>query len=167
VSAQLLFWHEPYRATGRCSADLAARRLQALLSTSSRFSAEERLLGRMEGNRFRVWKRTLLGASADVVQLEGHIAQGPEGVSVEGRFSYKAATKLQFIGFLVLGLFIAASGVFQRLAGAAATSSDVIVLGSGIAGLTALWILGAYWMRHKQIEFLKSRMDEILAPEAA
>jgi len=166
VSARLLFWHELYQATGRCSADLAARRLQALLSTSSRFSAEERLLGRMEGTRFRVWKRTLLGASADVVQLEGHIAQGPDGALVEGRFSYKAATKLQFIGFLILGLFIAASGVFQRLAGAA-TSSEVILLGGGIAGLTALWIVGAFWMRHKQIEFLKSRMEEILAPEVA
>lgn len=166
MSTQLLFWHEAYQATGRCSADLAVRRLQALLSTSSRFSAEERLLGRIEGNRFRVWKRTLLGASADVVQLEGHITSGPDGASVEGRFSFKAATKLQFIGFLVLGLFIAASGAFQRLAGAAA-SGDVILLGSGIAGLTALWIVGAYWMRHKQIEFLKSRMGEILAPEAA
>lgn len=164
--AQLLFWQESYRATGRCSADTAARRLQALLSTTSRFSAEERLLGRIDGRRFRVWKRTLLGASADVVQLEGDIRSGEDGAVIEGRFSYKAATKIQFIGFVVLGLFIAASGVFQRLAGAA-TSNDVIVLGSGIAGLTALWVVGAYWMKHKQIDFLKSQIAELLAPESA
>lgn len=164
--AQLLFWQESYRAEGRCSADTAARRLQSLLSTTSRFSAEERLLGRLDGRRFRVWKRTLLGASADVVQLEGDIGQGPDGVVIAGSFSYKAATKIQFIGFVALGLFIAASGVFQRLAGAT-TSNDVILLGSGIAGLTALWIVGAYWMKHKQIDFLKSRMAEILGPEVA
>ncbi|HSH08022.1 MAG TPA: hypothetical protein VLA41_10205 [Burkholderiales bacterium] len=164
MSVQLLFWREAYRAASRCSADTAARRLQSLLSTTSRFSAEERLLGRVDGRRFRVWKRTLLGASADVVQLEGDIGQGPEGVVIEGSFSYKAATKIQFIGFFVLGLFIAVSGVFQRLAGAT-TSNDVIALGGGIAGLTALWIVGAYWMKHKQIDFLKSRMAEILEPE--
>jgi len=166
MSARLLFWREPFSGAGRCSADTAARRLQSLLSTTSRFSAEERLLGRMEGLRFRVWKRTLLGGSADVVQLEGRIAQGPDGALVEGRFSYKAATKVQFIGFLLLGLLITASGMFQRLAGAA-TSNDVILLGGGIAGVTAIWILGAYWMKDKQIDFIKSRMSEILAPEGA
>jgi hypothetical protein len=166
MSAQLLFWREPFSAAGDCSAETALRRLQALLSTTSRFSAEERLLGRTEGQHFRVWKRTLLGGSADIVQLEGRIAQGPDGALVEGAFSYKAATKVQFIGFLVLGLFIAASGVFQRLAGAA-TSSEVILLGGGIAGVTVIWILGAYWMKDKQIDFLKTRMREILAPEDA
>ncbi len=164
--AQLLFWQESYRAAGRCSADTVTRRLQSVLSTTSRFSAEERLLGRVDGRRFRVWKRTLLGASADVVQLEGDIRPDADGVVIEGRFSYKVATKIQFIGFLVLGLFIATSGAFQRLAGAA-TSNDVILLGSGIAGLTALWIVGAYWMKHKQIEFLRSQLAEILAPEVA
>ncbi|MDX1374260.1 MAG: hypothetical protein R3357_01780 [Burkholderiales bacterium] len=166
MSARLLFWREPYHAQGACSADMATRRLQALLSTTSRFSAEERLLGRIAGARFRVWKRTLLGASADIVQLEGEISQGPCGAHIEGSFSYKAATKIQFVGLLALGLFIAASGLLQRLSGAA-TSGDVILLGSGIAGLTALWILGAYWMRGKQIDFLRSRMSEILAPEVA
>lgn len=163
---QLLFWREPFSAAGRCSAETAVRRLQSLLSTTSRFSAEERLLGRMEGQRFRVWKRTLLGGSADVVQLEGSIVQGPDGALLEGGFCYKAATKVQFIGFLVLGLFIAASGVFQRLTGAA-TANDVILLGGGIAGVTVIWILGAYWMKDKQIDFLRSRMSEILAPEEA
>jgi hypothetical protein len=165
MSVRLLFWREPFRATGGCSAETAALRLQSLLSTTSRFSAEERLLGRMEGSRFRVWKRTLLGASADVVQLEGCITQGVNGALVEGSFSYKLATKIQFIGFLVLGLFIAASGLVQRLGGVA-TANDVILLGTGLAGLTAVWILGAYWMRDKQIDFLRSRIAEVLAPEA-
>lgn len=165
MSAQLLFWREPFHATGRCSADTAVRRLHSQLSMTSRFSTEERLLGRIDGSRFRIWKRTLFGASADVVQLEGEITQGSRGARVEGAFSYKAATKVQFIGFLVLGLFIAMSGVLQRLGGAA-TSDDVIALGGGIAGLTALWIVGAYWMKGKQIDFLRLRMDEILAAEA-
>jgi len=166
VIGRLLFWREPFRAAGRCSADTALQRIRSLLATRSRFSAEERLLGRLEGSRFRVWKRTLLGTSADVVQLEGRIMPGPEGALAEGNFSYKAATKVQFIGLLVLGLFIAASGMFQRLYGGA-HSNDVILLGGGIAGLTATWIVGAYWMKDRQIDFIKARMAEILASETA
>ena len=115
--------------------------------------------------RFRVWKRTLLGGSADVVQLEGRITQGDGGALVEGSFSYKAATKVQFIGFLAMGLFIAANGVFQKLGGSAA-AGNVIFLGGGIAGVTAAWILGAYWMKDRQIEFLRSRIEQTLTPEA-
>ena len=162
---QLLFWRTPFRAAGSCSADTAARRLETLLSTTRRFSAEERLVGRKEGMRFRVWKRTLLGGSADVVQLEGRITQGDGGALVEGSFSYKAATKVQFIGFLAMGLFIAANGVFQKLGGSAA-AGNVIFLGGGIAGVTAAWILGAYWMKDRQIEFLRSRIEQTLTPEA-
>lgn len=162
--ARLLFWREPFRTAGRCSAETALQRLRSLLATRSRFSAEERLLGRLEGSDFRVWKRTLLGTSADVVQLEGRITQGPDGALAEGSFSYKAATKVQFIGLLALGLFIAANGMFQRLSGGA-TSTDVILVGGGIAVVTAAWIVGAYWMRDRQIDFLKARVDELLAPE--
>jgi hypothetical protein len=165
VSARLIFWREPLRIVGACTAQSAAGRLRALLSMPARFSSEERLLGRMDGMRFRVWKRTLLGASADVVQLEGQIAQGEAGAVVEGTFSYKAATKIQFIGLMVLGLLIAASGVLQRLTGSP-TSGEVLLFGCGIAGLTATWIVGAYWMRDRQIAFLKAQFEAILAPEA-
>jgi len=123
-------------------------------------------LGRMDGMRFRVWKRTLLGASADVVQLEAEIAQGAAGAVVEGRFSYKAATKIQFIGLLLLGLLIVASGVLQSSAGSP-TAGDVLLLGCGITALTAAWIVGAYWMRDRQIAFLKDQLEAILAQEAA
>jgi len=115
--------------------------------------------------RFRVWKRTLLGASADVVQLEAEIAQGAAGAVVEGRFSYKAATKIQFIGLLLLGLLIVASGVLQSSAGSP-TAGDVLLLGCGITALTAAWIVGAYWMRDRQIAFLSAQLDAILGPEA-
>jgi hypothetical protein len=166
VSAALIFWREPFRAAGRCSAETAALRLRSLLATTSRFSAEERLLGRMDGVRFRVWKRTLLGASADIVQLEGQIAQGEAGALVEGRFSYKAATKIQFIGLMLLGLLIVASGVLQRLTGSP-TAGDVLLFGGGVTGLTATWIVGAYWMRGRQIAFLRAQFDAILEREAA
>jgi hypothetical protein len=164
VSANLIFWREPLHIAGACTADQAAGRLRGLLSASARFSAEERLLGRIDGMRFRVWKRTLFGASADVVQLDGQIAQGEAGAVVEGTFSYKAATKIQFIGLMALGLLIAASGALQRLTGSP-TAGDVLLFGCGIAGLTATWIVGAYWMRDRQIAFLKAQFEAILAPE--
>lgn len=164
MSARLIFWREPLRIVGACTADQAAGRLRGLLSAPARFSAEERLLGRMDGMRFRVWKRTLLGASADIVQLEGRIAQSEAGAVVDGTLSYKAATKIQFIGLMVLGLLIAASGVLQRLTGSP-SAGEVLLFGCGITGLTATWIVGAYWMRDRQIAFLKAQLEAILAPE--
>ncbi len=114
--------------------------------------------------RFRIWKKTLFGASADVVQFEGLIEAGSDGVVVEGMFNYKAATKIQFIGFLVLGVLIAASGVFQKLAGGA-IANDVIALGSTIALVTATWIVAANWMKGRQIDYLESSLRSILTAE--
>jgi len=164
VSLRLVFWRESYRARGNCSAQTAAARLRAMLSNPTRYAADETLLGRMDGMRFRIWKRSVLGTSADTVQLEGSIAQTPEGALIEGTYGYKAATKLQFIGMLALGIFIAASGAVQRFAGNP-HGNDVIVLGGLIAGITAVWILGGYWMRGRQIAFLSSRVEALLAPE--
>ncbi len=166
MSAALIFWRQPLRIAGACSAETAALRLGALLSTSARFSAGERIVGRIDGMRLRIWKKTLFGASADVVQFEGLIEAASDGVVVDGAFSYKAATKIQFIGFLALGILIAASGVFQKLAGGA-TANDVIAFGSGIALVTATWIVAADWMKGRQIDFLESSVWAILAAEPA
>jgi len=164
MSGALIFWRQPIRMAGACTAETAALRLRALLSTSARFSAAERIVGRIDGMRFRIWKKTLFGASADVVQLEGLIETGPDGMFVEGAFSYKAATKIQFIGFLALGILIALSGIFQKLAGGT-TANDVIAFGSGIALVTAIWIVAANWMKDRQIDVLESSLRAILAAE--
>jgi hypothetical protein len=164
MSTALIFWRQPLRMVGACTAETAAARLRALLSTSARFSAGERIVGRIDGMRFRIWKKTLFGASADVVQLEGLIEPGSDGVVVEGVFNYKAATKIQFIGFLVLGILIAASGGFQKLAGGA-IANDVIAFGSTIALVTATWIVAADWMKGRQIDTLESSLRSILAAE--
>ena len=161
----LVFWRQPYSAHGSCSAQTAATRLRATLSNPTQFAADETLLGRMDGMRFRIWKRSVLGSSADTVQLEGTIAQAREGALIEGTYSYKAATKLQFIGMLVLGMFIAMTGVIQRFAGNP-HANEVMLLGGLIAVITAVWILGGYWMRDRQIAFLSSRIEAILEPES-
>lgn len=165
MSLTLVFWRQPYRASGSCSAQTAAARLRALLSNPLRSAADETLLGRMDGMRFRIWKRSVLGSSADTVQLEGEIAQSPEGAVIEGNYSYKAATKLQFIGMLALGILIAASGAVQRFAGNP-RANEVLLLGVLIAGITAVWILGGYWMRDRQIAFLRARVEAILEPDS-
>ena len=165
MSSALIFWRRPFRMTGACTAATAALRVRSLLSTSARLSAGERIVGRIDGMHFRIWKKTLFGASADVVQLEGQIEAAEGGAVVEGSFSYKAATKIQFIGFLVFGVLIAASGVLQNLAGSA-TANNVIAFGCGITLLTATWVVSAGWMKGRQIDILESSLREILAPEA-
>lgn len=166
MSRVLVFWRQPYRRAGACSAQTVAARLRSMLSNPTRFAAEETVLGWTDGTRFRIWKRSLLGASADVVQLEGQIVPAADGAVIEGTFSYKAATKLQFVGMLALGLLVAASGVFQQLAGSP-SAAEVMLVGGAIAGITATWILGAYWMRDRQITFLSARIEAMLEPEAA
>ena len=166
MSLALVFWRQPYRARGRCSAQTAAARLRVLLSNPLRSAADETLLGRMDGMRFRIWKRSVLGSSADTVQLEGEIAQGPDGAVIEGTYGYRAATKLQFIGMLALGVFILVSGAVQRFAGNP-HANEVMLLGGLIAGITAVWILGGYWMRDRQIAFLRARVEAILESETA
>ena len=165
MSDGFIFWQRPVRIVGSCRAEVAATRLRGLLSTSARFSGEERLLGRVDGREFRVWKKTLFGASADVVQLEGRIDAGPEGAVIEGTLSYRAATKLQFVGFLVLGLAIAASGILQKLSGGA-NADPVIGFGAALFVITGLWVVTARSMKATQIAFLESRLQEMLASEA-
>lgn len=164
MSDGFIFWQRPLRIAGPCPAEVAAARLRGLLSVPARFSAEDRLLGRIDGREFRVWKKTLFGASADVVQLEGRIDAGPEGAVIEGMLSYRAATKLQFVGFLVLGLAIAASGAMQKLSGSA-TADPVIVFGAALVIITGLWVVTARTMKERQIDFLESRLREVLASE--
>lgn len=164
MSEGYIFWQRPLRLVGPCPAETAAARLRALLTAPARFSAEERLLGRIDGRQFRVWKKTLLGASADVVQLEGRIEVGPQGSVIEGTLSYRAATKLQFVGFLVLGLVIAASGVLQKFSGSAG-ADQVILFGGALATITGLWVVTARHMKGRQIEFLESRLQEVIASE--
>jgi hypothetical protein len=45
------------------------------------------------------------------------------------------------------------------------SAGEVLILGALITGVTATWILGAYWMRDRQIAFLGSRVEAILEAE--
>ena len=160
-----VFWKRPLRVSGACSADAALSQLRALVAPSGRFSTEERLVGRVEGAQVRLWKRALLAGASDVVQFEGAVAPDGEGCVIHGALGYKAATRIQFAGFLALGLFIAGVGLMQKLAGSE-TANEVTVFGGGIALVAMAWIGAASQMKEKQVEFIESKLREIAAGKA-
>jgi hypothetical protein len=165
MSEGWVFWKRPLRVSGPCAPEVALSRLRALLAPSTRFSSEERLVGRIDGPRVRIWKRTLLSGSSDVVQFEGAVLPDGGGCAFDGTLGYNAATRLQFIGFLAAGLLIAGAGLMQKMAGSE-TANDVILFGSVTALVTLAWIGASSHMKEKQVEFVEAKLREIVATPA-
>lgn len=165
MSEGWVFWKRPLRVSGPCSPDAALAQLRALVAPSTRFSNEERLVGRVDGAQVRLWKRTLLGGSSDVVQFEGAVAPDGGGCVIDGALGYKAATRIQFAGFLALGLFIAGMGLMQTMAGSE-TANEVTLFGGGIALVAIAWIGASSRMKEKQVEFIEAKLRAIAAGKA-
>ena len=139
----------------------ALARLRSQLS-AGRFSMSERLAGSTDGFRLRVWKASALAQAGDSVEFEGSLRPGGDGTVIEGTVRYRLATKVQFIGLLVIGLALAAAGMFRELAG---TTADGELLGIGVFIFVAavLWIYSSSKMRHEQIRFIEGKLNELVA----
>ena len=154
----LIFWERGLRVTGPgAPADVAAR-LQSLLA-ATRFSLGERLVGRIDGARLRVWRKTPLAGHSDVVQFEGVIRPDDAGTAIEGTVRYKLATRIQFLGLLAIGVALAAIGVVRMLSLPDA-GGDLAAFGLFMAILAAAWICAGHGMRGRQIEFIESKLAE-------
>jgi len=143
-------------------AEEAVRRLRALFATSARFSAAERLKGRIDGMQLAVVRHALLAGASDTVEFNARIEPDGTGCALRGSVAWKLATRIQFIGFLLMGLFIAGTGFLQRVNGLA-SANDVLLFGGGLFLITLMWLMAAYGMKHKQIEFIETRLRELFA----
>jgi len=161
MSGGFIFWKQELRVAGPGSTADALARLRSLLS-ADRFGLKERLTGAIEESRVRVWRKAPLAGAGDAVEFEGSLRPGGEGTVIEGSLQYKLATKIQFAGLLAIGLSLLVVGVFQKLAG---TPSGGGLLGSGgfIALVTLLWIYSSNRMKHEQIQFIETRLKEVVA----
>lgn len=156
-----IFWKQELRVAGPGSTADALAKLRSLLS-ADRFSLKDRLTGAIEESRVRVWRKTPLAGAGDAVEFKGSLRPGGEGTVIEGSLQYKLATKVQFTGWLAIGLGLLVVGLFQELAG---TSSGGGLLGIGgfIALVTLLWIYSSNRMMHEQIQFIEARLNEVVA----
>lgn len=162
MSENGIFWRRPLEIRSALPVDEAARRLRALLSASVRFSTTERLSGRVNGMRLVVAKHALLAGASDVVEYTARIEADGNGCVLRGTVAWKLATRIQFLGFPLMGLFIAGTGFMQWLHGNA-TANDVALFGGGLFVVSVLWMLAAHSMRHKQIEFIEAKLRELMA----
>lgn len=155
-----IFWEEALRVAGPGTMADAVTRLRAQFS-AGRFSMSERLSGSMDGPRLRVWKASVLGQAGDAVEFDGSLRPGGDGTVIEGTVRYRLATKVQFIGLLVIGLVLAAAGIFRELAGTA-PGDELLVIGASVSAVTLLWIYASHRMRHEQIQFIQARLNEVV-----
>jgi hypothetical protein len=155
-----IFWNQPLRVTGRSLPANTLAIIQAQVS-AGRFGGTDRLSGAVTGHRIRVWRKTGIAAS-DVVQFEGDIRPGKDGVVIEGHLNYTPSTRLQFCGFLGIGLALVALGAFDRVTGAT-PGTDFLGVGAFISILSMIWIYSSRHMRGVQIAFIEDRLKNAAA----
>ena len=158
---QFIFWEQPLRVAGPGSTANAVARLNAQFS-AGRFGSKERLAGLLRGSRLKAWRATLLGRAGDVVEFDGELRASAEGTVIEGTVRYQNATRIQFVGLLVIGVLLTAAGITQRFSGAAA-SAELLGLGLFVTVVTVIWIVSSAGMRHIQVQFLEEKLGEIVA----
>ena len=158
---QLIFWEQPLRVAGPGSTANAVARLNAHFSTG-RFGSKERLTGSLRGSQLRAWRATLLGRAGDIVEFDGELRPSGEGTIIDGSVRYQAATKIQFVGLLAIGLLLTAVGVAQRLSEAPA-GTELLGLGLFVTVVTVIWIVSSAGMRHVQVQFLEEKLGEVVA----
>lgn len=156
-----IFWEQSLRVVGPGAPVAVATRLQALLSTT-RFSLGERLVGTVDGARVRVWRKTPIAGNSDVVEFDGVIRPDGRGVAIDGTVRYKSASRIQFVGFLAIGLLLTAAGAMQLFT-ATDASGDLAAFGLFISALALAWIYSCHRMRIRQIEFIRTKLAEALA----
>lgn len=152
-----IFWHQPLRVTGSESPAGVISKLRAQFS-GGRFGVNERLSGTIDGERVRAFRKGAF-AAADVVQFEGTIRTHAAGVVIDGRLNYTPATRLQFAGSLALGLALLGGGALDGT-GATGSPADLLGAGAAVTILSTIWIFASRHMRHEQVAFIKSRLEE-------
>jgi len=158
---QLIFWQQPLRVAGPGSTANAIARLNTQFS-AGRFGSKERLAGSLRGSRLRAWRATLLGRAGDIVEFDGELQPSDSGTVIEGAVRYQAATKVQFVGLLGIGVLLTAVGIAQR-ASSTAAGSELLGLGLFITAVTVIWVVSSAGMRHVQVRFLEEKLGEVVA----
>lgn len=160
-----IFWERPVSVAGPLRPEEAAARLASVLART-RFTLGERLVGKVDGERVRVWRKTPMGGAADVVEFEGVIRPQGAGSVIEGVARFKLATRIQLLGFLGIGVLLAAVGGIRMLRLPEA-GGDLAAFGLFVAALAAAWIWASHSMRGRQIGYIESRLAEAAGTSAA
>lgn len=147
--------------SGPCDRNTVAGRIRSLISVTG-VTVNERLVGAMDGDSVRVWRTAPLAQAGDVVEFRGVLWSDGDGSVIEGSVGYNLRTKFQFVGCLVLGLFLTGTGLLHWLRDLA-PGMQLAGVGVIITVATLLWIYSSRKLTWKQIAFIEDQLARAVA----
>jgi len=156
-----IFWKQELRVSGPCDPRAVAERIRSLISVGG-LTVKERLIGAMDGDHVRVWRTAPLAQAGDVVEFRGVLRAQGDGSAIDGTVGYNLRTKFQFVGCLVLGLFLTAVGLFHWLRDLT-PGIELVGVGLIITVATLLWIYSSRKLTWKQVAFIEDQLARSVA----
>ena len=156
-----IFWKQELCVSGPCDADVVAGRVRSLISTSG-LTVKERLVGAMDGDSIRVWRTAPFAQTGDVVEFRGLLRADGDGSAIEGSIGYNLRTKFQFVGCLVLGLFLTGAGLIHRLR-EPTQGMDLAGVGLIVTLTILVWIYSSRKLTWKQVAFIEDQLARSVA----
>ncbi|NIP46142.1 MAG: hypothetical protein GWN21_07240 [Gammaproteobacteria bacterium] len=156
-----IFWKQDLRVSGSRDVGSVAGRIRSLITVSG-ITINERLIGAIEGDSIRVWRTAPLAQAGDIVEFRGVLrTQGDESV-IEGSVAYNLRTKFQFVGCLVLGLFLTLIGLVNWMRDLT-PGMKLAAVGAIVTVATLLWIYSSRRLVWKQIAFIEEQLAKAVA----
>jgi len=156
VESGLIFWRIPFRAAGPRPVGEVTGALGAQLA-QTRFGVGERMVGRLEDQHLRVWRKSFASFAGDVVEFDGTVRAEKGETVIEGTMQYKLSAKVQFVGLLILGGILALAGAFRYFASGEA-ELRAFGLGALIFVSSWVWVYSSSQTKGDQIRYLESRL---------
>ena len=156
-----IFWKQELRVSGPCDPRAVAERISSLISVGG-LTVKERLIGEIDGDSVRVWRTAPLAQAGDVVEFRGVLRAQGDGSAIDGTVGYNLRTKFQFVGCLVLGLFLTAVGLFHWLRDLT-PGIELVGVGLIITVATLLWIYSSRKLTWKQVAFIEDQLARSVA----
>ena len=158
---EIILWRASFRVAGPRPVGQVTAALAAHLA-QTRFGMGERMVGKIEGERLRVWRKSIASFAGDIVQFEGAVRAENGGTVIEGFLQYKLGAKVQFIGLLAIGALLALAGAFRYFAGGEA-EAHAFGFGMLVFVSTLIWVYSSSRMKGDQIRYLEGRLREFVA----
>jgi hypothetical protein len=156
-----IFWKQALGVSGASDPATVAVRIRSLITVSG-VTINERLMGAMEGETIRVWRTAPLAQAGDVVEFRGVLRAEGDGSVIEGSVGYNLRTKAQFIGCLVLGLFLVGAGLLNWMR-ELAPGIELAGVGGIVTVATLAWIYSSRKLVWKQIAFIEEQLAKAVA----
>jgi len=156
-----IFWQQDLRVSGPCEPGTVASRIRSLTSITG-ITVKERLIGAIDGDSIRVWRTAPLAHAGDVVEFRGVLRADGDGSVIEGTVGYNLRTKSQFLGCLVLGVFLIAAGLLHWLRDST-QGLDLAGVGLILSVAMLVWIYSSRKLAWKQVAFIEDELTRSVA----